>query len=322
MNSRIFMILMLALSNINLLSAQEIIMGSKLVFPVNPNKAVIDKKWIHGANDCNLNAEPAIEIFPFDIDTYILRQNKCTHYEAPFIYVLFGNDTVFVQDTGATPEPNKFPLKETIQSLIRQRNTAILKDASLNKRVNNELSILITHSHSHGDHKAADGQFLNEDNTHVFETSLPAIQHAFHIKKWPDDNGYIELGDRKLIILPIPGHQSESIAVYDPKTKWLLTGDTFYPGRLYVKNWETFKNSIHKLRMFTEQTDVSLLMGTHIEMSNKAGVDYPMGSKYQPNEAPLPLNVDDLILLDETLALENKSPKRITFDKLIVFPVK
>ncbi len=35
------------------------------------------KKWIHGATDCNSNADPAIEIFRYDQSSYILRQNKC-----------------------------------------------------------------------------------------------------------------------------------------------------------------------------------------------------------------------------------------------------
>jgi hypothetical protein len=32
-------------------------------------------------------------------------------------------------------------------------------------------------------------------------------------------------------------------------------------------------------------------MGNHIEMSNKAGEDYPVGTTYQPHEHQLPLSL-------------------------------
>lgn len=43
-----------------------------------------DKVWIHGSEDCSSNKDPAIEVFQFDAATYVLRQNKCVHFEAPF----------------------------------------------------------------------------------------------------------------------------------------------------------------------------------------------------------------------------------------------
>ena len=35
-----------------------------------------DKKWIHGAEDCEVNHDPAIEVHRYDGATYILRQSK------------------------------------------------------------------------------------------------------------------------------------------------------------------------------------------------------------------------------------------------------
>src|SRR5688500_6062478 len=78
-----------------------------------------DKRWIHGSKDCAQNRDPPLEVFEFDADTYVLRQNKCVHFEAPFIYVLFGEHTVFIQDTGATAEPEQFPLYDTVQQIGR-----------------------------------------------------------------------------------------------------------------------------------------------------------------------------------------------------------
>ncbi|TDJ46030.1 MAG: hypothetical protein E2O52_05585 [Gammaproteobacteria bacterium] len=80
------------------------------------------KKWIHGSADCKLNADPAIEVFRYDRSSYILRQNKCLGFEAPFIFVLLGEEKVLVLDTGATENAVDFPLYKTVRSLIRERS--------------------------------------------------------------------------------------------------------------------------------------------------------------------------------------------------------
>src|SRR4051812_4349563 len=57
--------------------------------------ALSDKVWIHGSERCEENRDPPLDVFRFDADTYLLRQNKCVNFEGPFIYVLFGEHTVF-----------------------------------------------------------------------------------------------------------------------------------------------------------------------------------------------------------------------------------
>nr|BFE78243.1 hypothetical protein GCM10020093_008440 [Planobispora longispora] len=37
--------------------------------------------------------------------------------------------------------------------------------------------------------------------------------------------------------LPAPGHHEASVVFYDRWTGFLLTGDTVYPGRLYIQDW-------------------------------------------------------------------------------------
>lgn len=41
--------------------------------------------------------------------TVILRQNKSVHFEAPFLFLLFGNERALLLDTGATADPAHFP---------------------------------------------------------------------------------------------------------------------------------------------------------------------------------------------------------------------
>ena len=272
-------------------------------------------KWTHGASICWLNQDPAIEVYQFSDTTYVLRQNKCTHYEAPFIYVLFGEHTVFVQDTGATADSQAFPLFDTIKRLVTRR-------ALQQNRRYEDYQWLVTHSHSHSDHIAGDDQFRSKENVRIIEANLKAVQEAFGFDKarWPNEQASIDLGNRTLTIIPIPGHKADAVAVYDDNTQWLLTGDTIYPGRLYVKDWYAYRASMERLQAFSQQTPVKALMGTHIEMSATAGVDYKMGSTYQPDEAPLPMPVSDLNLL-HGITQKNEVPVKVITERFIVYPV-
>ena len=108
--------------------------------------------------------------------------------------------------------------------------------------------------------------------------------------------------------------------MYDEKTGWLLTGDTLYPGRLYVNDWTEYKASIRRLADFSRSHRVSAVMGTHIEMS-AAGELFPPGSTYQPNEAPLALTVGDLLQLNEHLERSGDEPTELEMDKFAVVPI-
>lgn len=278
-------------------------------------KAIYEHEWYHGTKDCKNNTAPAIEVYQFSENTYVLRQNKCLHYEAPFIYVLFGEHTVFIQDTGATADANLFPLFETIKKIVQNRAT------KLNKRYR-DYKWLVTHSHGHSDHIAGDKQFENKAFVMLVKPNKSAVQAAFNIgkDKWPSQNGELDLGGRTLTIIPLPGHKSDAIAVYDSETKWLLTGDSVYPGRLYVKNWSNFRKSIKRLTSFANANPITAVMGTHIEMSKQPGRDFKMGSTYQPNEASLPMSVEQLYLLNNILQ-KTPEPIKVINDKFIVYPL-
>src|SRR5688572_22586685 len=175
------------------------------ISPASVADELSDKVWIHGAENCEVSRDPPLEVFGFDADTYILRQSKCVHFEAPFIYVLFGKHTVFIQDTGATEDPAKFPLYNTIQQIIHRRGTRGVK-------------MLVTHSHSHGDHKAADAQFRGKPGVTLVEPTSEGVREYFKFKDWPKGEAVIDLGGRKLIVQPAPGHQDEALIVYDSRT--------------------------------------------------------------------------------------------------------
>jgi glyoxylase-like metal-dependent hydrolase (beta-lactamase superfamily II) len=262
--------------------------------------------WIHGSLNCNQNKDPGLQVVKYDSKTYILRQNKCLNYEAPFLYLFIGSNKALLIDTGADAPDQSFPLYETVKKILIDKKGKMLP-------------LLVVHSHGHGDHYAGDDQFRNKPDVQLVPPSKKAIAEFFQLNRWPDDESHYDLGDREIVVIPIPGHDEMSIAFYDPQTQWLLTGDSVYPGRLYVRNVEAFCASMTRLKNFSKLHPVKHLMGNHIEMTRTKGVDYPMGTMYQPEEHPLPLG---LAALEELSAacerIQQKFVREIHDDFIIV----
>ncbi len=307
----------LLIASLALLTTSYVYAGSpgegldSIVQPDDLSSPLAHKTWIHGSTDCTSNTDPAIEVYQHDRSSYILRQNKCLNFEAPFIYLLIGDKTALVLDTGATKSAAEFPLYDTVRALIKQRSE---HDGGA------EPDILVIHSHSHGDHRRGDSQFTDKPNVTLVAPTHAAMIEFFSFREWPDGEASIELGSRELVILPSPGHQEEAISVYDPQTQWLLTGDTFYPGYIYVKHWKEYKQSINRLAAFATTHEISAVLGAHIEMSGQSGEYYPIGTVYQPDEAPLALTADNLTSLNDKLKKLDE-PQTITNDEFIVAPM-
>jgi hydroxyacylglutathione hydrolase len=263
--------------------------------------------WIHGAVDCADSEDAAIDVYRHDETTLILRQNKCLSFEAPFIYVLVGVSKVLVLDTGATQSAAEFPLFQTIQSVIGEEALATRQ-------------ILVVHSHSHSDHYKGDLQFKDKPNATIVNSSGDDVRNFFGFNEWPAEPVSLELGGRKLTVIPTPGHQEEAITIYDPQTKWLLTGDTVYPGVIYIKDWQDYTNSIARLVSFSASHAVSAILGAHIEMTREPGEYYPIGTTFQPDEAPLDLKLEDLLKLNTALQ-ESDAEKERVFVNFIVVPM-
>lgn len=269
------------------------------------------KQWNHGSADCQVNDDPEFEVYRFDQSSYVLRQNKCSTYEAPFIYVLFGEKKVLVLDTGATEYSADSPLYDKVKSLL---------DSQSEQDENYDREVLVIHSHGHRDHYSGDNQFEGKPNVTVVAPDRISINQFFGFGNWPEESAYLELGNRLITIIPTPGHQEEAISIYDPQTNWLLTGDTFYPGAIFVKDWENYKNSIARLTSFTSNNEVDYILGSHIEMTNKAGQYYSIGTSYQPDEASLVLTPKDLSALHSALEKTDEE-QTIVLDKLVAEPM-
>jgi glyoxylase-like metal-dependent hydrolase (beta-lactamase superfamily II) len=135
----------------------------------------------------------------------------------------------------------------------------------------------------------------------VVGTSPEAVQKFFGLKAWPDSTATFDLGGRQLDVVPIPGHERASIAIYDRRTGILLTGDTMYPGRLYVADATAFAKSARRLVDFTRDLRVAHVLGAHIEEARTPFLDYPIGTKFQPDEHKLELTRGHLLELNAAL---------------------
>lgn len=245
----------------------------------------LDVPWIHGSRRASRNTDPKIQVHAYDEHTFVLRQNKAVHYEAPFLYLLCGNDRALLLDTGATADPAAFPLRDTVDGILRGWLAAHPRDG---------YQLVVAHTHGHGDHVAGDAQFDGRPDTTVVPADLAAATSFFGITGWPAQVTTLDLGGRVLDITGCPGHDEKSIAVYDPWTGFLITGDTVYPGRLYVRDYPAFAASLDRLVGFASARQVTHVLGGHIEMTRSAGRDYPLGATYQPDEAALPMTVHQL----------------------------
>ena len=267
-----------------------------------PVVALDQVKWIHGSPDCSKGMDPPIQVFQQNKSTWVLRQNKCLSFEAPFMYLLLGDDRALLLDTGATDTPESFPLLTTVRSLVGER------------------SLLVLHSHSHGDHRRGDTQFSGQTGVELVAPNAASLRAFLDKADGTGSDRSIELGGREVIVIETPGHQEESITLYDSQTRWLLTGDTVYPGLIYVKDWQAYRESISRLASFAQSHELAAVLGAHIEMTDKAGEYYPIGTVYQPHEAPLPLSPEVLQTLDKALAKVN-GKETVPLDELVVQPM-
>ena len=133
---------------------------------------VLPAKWIAGGPKCM--EEPEWQIHEYNADLYILRESGCTHYEKPFLYVVFGNEKVTLIDTGAG-ENDIGRVYDLVVSkwLKRKGRTSIQK--------------MVIHTHGHSDHIAGDAQFRDRKDIEFVPFEIPAIQKAFQIASWPSE---------------------------------------------------------------------------------------------------------------------------------------
>jgi hydroxyacylglutathione hydrolase len=269
-------------------------------FAVEPGQ--LPSSWRTGGPNCL--EIPEWQVHEYNPTFYILRQSGCVHYEKPFLYLIIGKQRALLVDTGAG------------QSTAAD---AVKKLMDLKKL---DLPLVVTHSHGHGDHTAGDKAFQAMPNVTLVPAAVEAEQKFYGIEKWPDQPGAIDLGDRPIDVIAIPGHQVAHLAYYDRQTGILLTGDHLYPGRLYVYDAVEYLRSTRRMVDFTASKPVAHILGCHIEQSVEPFVDYPTGTKYQPREHSLELGRAHLLELLSGLEVQKGELQKALLRDFTIDPRK
>jgi hydroxyacylglutathione hydrolase len=288
---------------------------SKILTPIDfvsdtPASGSLDVRWIHGSISAKHNTDPEIQVHAYNEHTYILRQNMAVHYEAPFMFLLFGNERAILLDTGATRSPQFFPLRQTVDELIEQW---------LAKHPRQSYELIVAHTHLHRDHFEGDSQFLGRSHVTIVGRSLEETIAFYGFSHWPAEVVSFDLGGRSLQVMGSPGHEDAEVSIYDPYTQILLTGDIFYPGRLYIRDWQAFKDSIERLIGFCEAHSVTHILGCHVEMSIYPKLDYLIRTNYQPYERPPQMTVEQLRSVRVAIEQVNGKPGIHVFDDYIFY---
>ncbi|MGW2938262.1 MBL fold metallo-hydrolase [Streptomyces sp. NPDC001156] len=276
-----------------------------------PQPRALDVRWIHGSPSSKHNTDPDVQVYAYDEHTVILRQNMAIDYEAPFLFLLFGNTRAVLIDTGATASAEFFPLRQVVDELV---------DGWLARHPRRGYHLLVLHTHAHDDHIAGDGQFTDRPDTTVVSADLANAWKYFGFDENPAAVAGVDLGGRRLECLATPGHHEAAVTFYDPWTGFLLTGDTVYPGRLYVQDWSAFARTIDRLIDLCGHRPVTHVLGCHIEMTTEPCVDYPVRTTYQPHEPPLQMTTGHLREIRTALDEIGDQPRRLARPLFVICP--
>jgi len=263
------------------------------------------KPWINGVS----TVEPLMQVQRYDEDTYVIRQSIRTDFEGPFLYVLFGSNRALLIDTGA----GGLKVRPTIDRVISEW-------AARHHRIS--IPLVVSHSHSHGDHHQGDAEFQDRPDTTIVGLYPKDVADFFKIADWPNQIVPYDLGGRMLDIIPTPGHQSAHIMMFDRKTRLLFSGDSLGPYRLYIPMNEakTYRDSIDRVAAFTKDMHVSWILGAHIEMTTKPRELIPDEAPSHPDEHVLEISYSNLPELQTALHAMGDNLEQQAHRNFVIFP--
>jgi hydroxyacylglutathione hydrolase len=243
----------------------------------------MDVHWNEGSENRAQNPQPPLQVHQYNPKTFILRENLCATFEAPFLYLLIGSQKALLIDTGDVADPKLMPLADTVLRLIPG-------DAPT------KLPLLVVHTHRHLDHRAGDEQFAHLPNVQVVGYDVDSVRRFYNFTDWPNGLAQIDLGGRTVDAIPTPGHNETEVSFYDRNTGLFFSGDFLLSGRLLIDNTSADLGSAERVAAFVKDRPVSFVLGGHIEF-NSAGETFPWESQFHPSEHVLQLSKSDLLAL-------------------------
>ena len=121
-----------------------------------------------------------------------------------------------------------------------------------------KLPVMLLNTHADPDHISGNGSFdcfyMHPDEEDNYRAH-GGVGGILPVK----DNDIIDLGNRPLKIIFIPGHTPGSIAVLDINNRVLVSGDTVQDGNIFMfkehRNMSLYVESLRKLSMYTDEFD-------------------------------------------------------------------
>ena len=196
-------------------------------------------------------------------------------------------------------EPHQF--EETISYLIVGDKQALLFDTGMGisdlRNVTaalTRLPIVVLNSHTHNDHVGDNWQFetiYGMDTEFTRKNAQGSREDAqaelapdqicgqlpkrfdpktyatppWKITAYKHDGDRIDLGGRWLEVIATPGHTPDAISLFDRANSLLFSGDTYYPGPIWLyrpeTNLEAYGASIRRLAALTPQ--IKTVLGAH-----------------------------------------------------------
>ena len=196
-------------------------------------------------------------------------------------------------------EPYQF--EETISYLIVGDKQALLFDTGMGisdlRKVTaalTRLPIVVLNSHTHNDHVGDNWQFetiYGMDTEFTRKNAQGSREDAqaelapdqicgqlpkrfdpktyatppWKITAYKHDGDRIDLGGRWLEVIATPGHTPDAISLFDRANSLLFSGDTYYPGPIWLyrpeTNLEAYGASIRRLAALTPQ--IKTVLGAH-----------------------------------------------------------
>ncbi len=240
-----------------------------------------------------------VEVWAYDAATVVLRQSIRTHFEAPFMYLLVGRERALLVDTGTGDADVRGAVDHVLAAL------------------GHDVELVVAHTHGHSDHVGGDASFSSRPRTTVVGHRLEAVEETFSMSL---GQGAIDLGARVVEVLAVPGHEPSHVAFYDRTAGLLLTGDVLYPGRLYVREWDVYRESIARLVRFVDDArPVRHVVGSHVELT-EAGEELMAGASSHPDERFHALGEHHLRELASRLA-RLEEPVRMAARDFVIVPV-
>ncbi len=211
--------------------------------------AVLDEPWL-SPNDCNAMVQP-IRIEALDEATFVLRESPCVDREAPFLFLLIGTQQALLVDSGTQ---DGVLLAEIVGQKLAVSGLGFT-------------NLTVAHSHSHLDHRSGDGT-LAHAGARVVGPTVEDVREFWNLEAWPEGVASLNLGDRLVEVLPIPGHNDNSIALFDHGTRVMLSGDSMIRGKINVNDLSAFRHSVARLSRFIDDMDPRVILGGHLERAN------------------------------------------------------